>query len=440
LGIGFGLYANAAGRAARAIADVLRPPIPIAVSAGVAAAYAWAVFAATFRYPGAIGIDYNAPGTDWMVFYGAVHALLHGNLPVIFDGDKFTAYLNSTFIGWLSKPLPFRPWLYPPTLLLFVAPFAFLGFVASYLTFQIISGGLLVAALHYSLDRQPMAPAIAAAAVLAPAAALNAVNGQLSFLVAALIVTGLHLLKTRPLIAGAVLGLASFKPQFCLLVPVALVALRQWRAVLALVGSALALAVLSALIFGIDPWVSWASQVAPGYVNPDASGKWIEYGRIWGESVYACALVLGASPWLASGLQNLSIAIGAAATYAAFRSQLRPNEQLAVLLAATILAAPHSSANDELLLVIAGGLWLAADRSAQTFRSWLVALALWVAPLFDPPAIARITAVKPLFVAAFIALIFSRVNRKSPHCAPSVLAVLAPPDAVDRAHLKIDAT
>jgi alpha-1,2-mannosyltransferase len=393
--------------------QVLRPPLAIAITAGVAAAYAWAVFVATFSYPGVIGIDYNAPGTDWMVFYGAVRALLDNHLPLIFDGDKFTAYLNSTFIGWLSKPLPFRPWLYPPTLLLFVAPFAFLGFVASYLGFQIVNGGLLVAALRYSSDRPPIAPAIAAAALLAPAAALNAVNGQLSFLVAALIVGGLRLVEASPVAAGAVLGLLSFKPQFCLLVPVALVALRQWQAVLAMIGSALALAVLSALIFGIDPWISWANHVAPGYVNPYANGKWIEYGRIWGESVYACALVLGASLGLASGLQNLSIAIGAVATYAAFRSQLQPDERLAVLLAATILAAPHSSANDEVLLVIAGGFWLAADGSAQTFKSWLVALALWVAPLLDPPAIVRITAVKPLFVAAFITLVLSRAYRPS---------------------------
>ncbi|MGA8611914.1 MAG: glycosyltransferase family 87 protein [Xanthobacteraceae bacterium] len=402
------------------MARVLRPPLPIAITAGVAAAYAWALFAATFRYPGAIGIDYNAPGTDWMVFYGAVRALLDHNLPMIFDGDKFTAYLNSTFVGWLSKPLPFRPWVYPPTLLLFVAPFGFLGFVASYLAFQLVSGGLLVAALRHAPDRPFTAPAVAAAAVLAPAAAINAINGQLSFLVAALIVAGFRLLKTRPLTAGAVLGLLTFKPQFCLLVPVALVALRQWKAVVVMIGSALALAALSALIFGIDPWISWANEVAPRYLNPGANADWIAYGRIWGDSVYACALLLGASSGLASGLQNLSIAIGAAATYAAFRSRLQPDERLAVLLTATILAAPHSLANDQVLLVIAGGFWLVADGSAQAFRSWLVALALWVAPLLDPPPLVVIARFKPLFIAAFIALALSRAYR------PATLSADAP--------------
>jgi alpha-1,2-mannosyltransferase len=187
--------------------------------------------------------------------------------------------------------------------------------------------------------------------------------------------------------------------------------LRQWRAVLATIGSALALAALSALIFGIEPWVVWANQVMPGYLNPDANGKWIAYGRIWGDSVYACALLLGASARLASSLQNLSITISAVATYAAFRSQLQPDERLAVLLTATILAAPHSLANDQVLLVIAGGLWLVADGSVQTFKSWLVALALWMAPLLDPPPLVAIARFKPLFIVAFIALVLSRVYR-----------------------------
>jgi len=393
------------------MAPLLKPPLPIAITAGIAAAYGWALFAATFRYPGAIGIDYNAPGTDWMVFYGAARALLNGNLPLIFDGDKFTAYLNSTFIDWLSKPLPFRPWVYPPTLLLFVVPFGFLSFVASYLAFQFVSGGLLVAALRHAADRPFTAPAIAAAAVASPSAALNAVNGQLSFLVAALIVGGFRLLKTQPLAGGAVLGLLSFKPQFFLLLPVALVALRQWGAVFVMIGSAVAMAALSALLFGIDPWISWASEVAPGYVNPGANADWIAYGRIWGDSVYACAFLLGAPSAMASALQNLAIAIAAGATYAAYRSRLQSDERLAVLLTATILAAPHSLANDEILLVIAGGLWLATDGSAQTFKSWLVALALWMAPLIDPPPIVGIARYKPLFIIAFIALLLSRGYR-----------------------------
>jgi hypothetical protein len=34
------------------------------------------------------------------------------------DGDRFTDFLNTNFAGWLSEPLEFQPWAYPPRFLL----------------------------------------------------------------------------------------------------------------------------------------------------------------------------------------------------------------------------------------------------------------------------------------------------------------------------------
>src|SRR5258708_9642747 len=89
------------------------PPTVVAAPALLAAVYAWAVFASTFWRPGSIGLNYNAPGSDWMVLYGAAHQALSGHLPLIFDGDRFTAYLNTAFGGWLSSPIEFPPWVDP---------------------------------------------------------------------------------------------------------------------------------------------------------------------------------------------------------------------------------------------------------------------------------------------------------------------------------------
>jgi hypothetical protein len=72
------------------------PAIVYAVAA-LGSLYGWALAASTISYPGSIGLDLDAPGGDWTVFYGAVRAFFSGNLGLIFDGDRFTAYLNSTF-------------------------------------------------------------------------------------------------------------------------------------------------------------------------------------------------------------------------------------------------------------------------------------------------------------------------------------------------------
>jgi alpha-1,2-mannosyltransferase len=88
---------------------LLRPPTVVLIPGLVMAVYVWLDLLTTIPYPGKIGLDYNTFGTDWMVFYGAIRSVLDGNAPLIFDGDRFTDFLNTSFAGWLSKPLEFRP-------------------------------------------------------------------------------------------------------------------------------------------------------------------------------------------------------------------------------------------------------------------------------------------------------------------------------------------
>jgi len=385
-----------------------RPPAVVAAPAVLFAAYGWVVFASTFWAPGAIGINYDAPGSDWMVLWGAAHEAMRGHLPLIFDGDRFTAWLNLTLKGWLSAPVPFRPWVYPPSFLVLLAPFEPLGFLGSYAAFQALSAGLLVAAILYRAERPQVAPWLAAAALLCPAASVNAIDGQCSFLVAALLIGGFRLLKARPLLAGAVLGLLTFKPQFWLLVPVALAAAGQWRALAAAIGSAGALVLASAAIFGIEAWVWWGRETLESYSSVDP--KWVQFGRIWGDSVYACALLLGVPAKLASLIQTGAIAAGAAAVFAAFRGRLSDDLRLAVLLAATLLAAPHSGSYDMVLMVIALGLWLTAEGEPQpqprSLWRWMLGLAVWLSAY--PPAISPSARLLPLLTTGFIVLLLRR--------------------------------
>jgi alpha-1,2-mannosyltransferase len=204
----------------------LHPPAVVLIPSLVMSLYVWLILVTTIPYPGKIGLDYNTLGTDWMVFYGAIRSVLDGNAPLIFDGDRFTDFLNTAFAGWLSKPLEFRPWAYPPSFLVLLLPFAPLGFFGSYVAFQIVTAALLAVALRASAGAALASGALLAAVLICPASAINAIDGQAVFLVAALIVGGFGLLEQRPYLGGLVLGLLTFKPQ-CILVPIALVAAGQ---------------------------------------------------------------------------------------------------------------------------------------------------------------------------------------------------------------------
>jgi len=371
----------------------------------IATLYGWAELVSTFISPGSIGLNHIAPGTDWMVFYGAVRSALSGHLALVMNGDDFTAYLNRDFAGWLSVPLQFRPWFYPPSFLVLLLPFAPLGLIGSYVAFQLATGGLLAAALNKDGADAAASRYLIAAVLISPAASNNMLDGQCAFLVAGLMVAGVRLIAARPILAGAVLGLLSFKPQFFLLVPFALIALDQWRSLIAAAVSAIALALVSALIFGLDIWIWWVPQAIANLTSPDP--KWVEYGRIWGHSVWACAVLLGLPPSLASLLQLAALVGSATATFVAFRSALPTDKKLAVLLAGAVLAAPHSGPYDAVLLVTAAGLLLAGEAGAPNRLHWLLGFGIWLVPLISPPAYVVTGRFAPLLTVALIGVLLS---------------------------------
>jgi alpha-1,2-mannosyltransferase len=381
------------------------PAIVYAVAA-LGSLYGWALAASTISHPGSIGLDLDAPGGDWTVFYGAVRAFFSGNLGLIFDGDRFTAHLNSTFSWWLPNPIPFRPWVYPPTYLLVLLPFGALPFVASYLTFQFVSAAILAGTLCFATGRSTPKALIACFALASPAASFNIVGGQNAFLIAALLIVGLGLLRGRPLVGGALLGVLTLKPQFWILVPVVLIAAREWKALIASVAAAAVLIGISAAVFGVDAWQRWLDFAIGSFASGNA--KWVEYGRMWGDSVYACVVAGAGSQILANSAQAAAIVFAACATYRAFRLPLPFDYKIAVALAGTILAAPHSSLPDALLLAIAALLWISqssADR-ASIWR-WLLALCLWLIPFLNPPLVSPIGRLTPFVVIAFLGVVIA---------------------------------
>src|SRR6202167_6734335 len=88
--------------------------LPLSVLCGLCGLYGWAVFAMAFRHDGVIGPPFNAPGTDFMVYHSAARLWLAGKMPLVLDGDGFTALLNERFAFLLRGPLPLHPLVYPP--------------------------------------------------------------------------------------------------------------------------------------------------------------------------------------------------------------------------------------------------------------------------------------------------------------------------------------
>jgi hypothetical protein len=69
--------------------------------------------------------------------------------------------------------------------------------------------------------------------------------------------------KTRPRLAGLCLGLLVLKPQLGLLVPVALLAARAWRALAWAVIAGVGLILASVAVFGWGAWMTYVTVIGP---------------------------------------------------------------------------------------------------------------------------------------------------------------------------------
>jgi hypothetical protein len=327
----------------------------------------------------------------------------------------FLLSLDPTF----PVPMPFP---YPPPYLLLIRP---LGWLSYPIAQTIWSAGTLLAYMV-----AVCAPAwrlrVVLPALLAPAIAANLLYGQNGFLTAALMVGGIRLAQSWPCAGGILLGLLAYKPQFALLIMIALVAAGLWRTALAAAFTVAAAVVASLLAFGLEPWMAWIGAM-PDFVAIVDS----ERGRLLSfmPTALANALALGASDRVAEGIQFATTAAAAAAVWFAFKralpayspSTLSPalgigdglgaagERRVAALATASILASPYAFVYD-MTLVAAAVAFIVAEY--WTTLSALEVLVLGVAALL--PAGMLMGTVPPVSAAVhglLLALILLRCRR-----------------------------
>jgi hypothetical protein len=138
------------------------------------------------------------------------------------------------------------PFPYPPTFLLALAPLGMLPLVPAYVLWI---AGTFALYLLATLGRHWRSLS-GAALLLVPTTLLTVIAGHNGFLTATLLIGGLRCLKRLPVLAGVLLGLLTYKPQFGLIVLVVLLAAKAWRAITASVVTFIATFVASGAVFG----------------------------------------------------------------------------------------------------------------------------------------------------------------------------------------------
>ncbi len=375
--------------------------------------YGWGwMIAIGAGYQGAIRPIENSLAWDWAIFYVAARAWYEGALHQVYDQTWLKAVYDSSSWQGLHMWIEYPGLNYPPIYILLLIPFGLFSFGFSYFLFQVASFAGLVAVLRQALGRGRKFGFYLLSMFTCPASSLNVIAGQNAFVVGLIYVAGFGLLESRPLWAGAIIGLASFKPQLALMVPFALLGAGNWRTMIGAACSVLLLALISLIVLGPEIWSQWFGLVF--HVRQDIQYTSIEWGRLGDDSIFTIAQMLGAPTSLANVLQLLAIAVAAACVYFAFRRKGPGDIRFAVFLTATVVAAPHVSGYDMILLAYAATtlVWniLREDIRPMAFIiPWLA----WLLPMLCPPANIVTGYVAPLVMFALLGILVVRVFKYS---------------------------
>jgi arabinofuranan 3-O-arabinosyltransferase len=290
--------------------------------------------------------------TDFGIQWAAGLLALHGKAAALSD----TAALVKAQAALFPAAQGFYPnWPYPPSFLLLLAPLALVPYRNAFILWDALTLLACAAAVYRIVGRKA-----AIALVLAtPFTAWNCLAGYNGFLTAALIGAALLSLERRPLLAGFFIGALTYKPQFGILFPVALVAGREWRAIAAAAVTGLMLAALSALLFGHGTWWAFPRDLAAqAGINLDAVPT-----ANWGylQSVYGLARLLHGAAGLAWLAQGTAAVVAAVVVWRVWRSGAAYRLKAATLSAAALLATPYVFAYDLAALSIPAA-FLAADQ------------------------------------------------------------------------------
>ncbi len=264
-----------------------------------------------------------------------------------------------------ARAIGFHPWMYPPTFIPAAIPLAYLPYLFAWIAWLAVTAIPYLLALRTILKDQ----SFWLIALAVPPVFYNIMYGQTGFLTAGLIGLGLVWLQPRPMLAGICIGLASVKPHFGLLIPIALICGAHWKAFWTAAMTVVASAIAAGLLFGADSWFGFIGTLSSNLRGFEQGAyNWSVMPSVLG-ALHQAGLDLD---WAWRG-QMLAAAVALAAVGWAWWSQPGrtplPGLDAAILCLATLLAVPMVYLYD-LMLMVPAIAWLWADMRDRGFRKW----------------------------------------------------------------------
>lgn len=308
----------------------------------------------------------GADGSDFLAFWSAAQLVRSGAAELIYDPAALLA-VQAT----VGRQDVFA-FVNPPPLLLGIWPLGYLDYPIAWVVWVAATYGLWV------LATRRLYPALAWPIAAFPGALVAAWHAQTGFLTSAWQSAAAKWLGEKPFRAGLCVGALIVKPHLAVLIPVALLAGRQWRAIAGAAASVVGLLAISWFVFGTATMLAYprAWSVSEYLLRTGDATFFLRQ-----TTIYAMARV-AFSAGAAAVLQGIASALMVALIWTAWSKQGSLEGKLALLFAATPLATPYLFSYDLPFLVIPI-CWLAQRWRQQDLGNWSrpILLGLYLAPL-----------------------------------------------------------
>jgi hypothetical protein len=318
-------------------------------------------------------IDHNGKplGTDFSNIYAAGTLTLNGEPEASFDPVRQHAAEVAVF----GRQVPFYGWHYPPLFLLVAAPLALLPYAVALIVWLASTFALYLAVVRSILPR----PETVLLAAAFPAVFINVGHGHNGFLTAALIGGALLTIDRKPALAGVLIGLLAYKPQFGVLIPLILVGTSRWAVFAYAAVTLLAVTALSIALLGLEPWNAFVqfSHFTRTVVLEAGDTGWEKI-----QTLFSAVRMFGGSVTTAYAAQTGLALLVAASVVRLWRSDAASELKASGLICASLLTTPYMLDYDLIVLSIAIA-FFARFGLAEGFRSFEVTLLaiLWAMPL-----------------------------------------------------------
>jgi hypothetical protein len=277
-----------------------------------------------------------------------------------------------------GRDVGFYGWHYPPFFFAIAFVVASLPYAGGLVIWLAVSGAAYLAAIRAILPD----PRTLLVATAFPAAILvNVGHGQNGFFTAALLGAALHWLDRRPLVAGMLIGLLCYKPQFGVLIPVALLAGGRWKVIGTAAITVAALVMISVATLGIGIWQAFADSMhfTQTIVLEQGGTGWHKI-----QSIFSAARMWGAPVSIAYAVQGSLLMALAASLAWLWHSDSAFELKAAALAVGSLLATPYVLDYDLVVLAVAIA-FFARYGLRHGFHDYEISLlaAAWVVPLLS---------------------------------------------------------